>query len=93
LKAQIERAQTKLSGLPSTVRGRLSTQQVRSPGGPTRIRTPNRPRPPNRAADAPRASSSGCAPSPASSEGFRPWRDAGYSSRACWQESSPPRSG
>ena len=32
LKAQIERAQTKLSGLPSTVRGRLSTQQVRSPG-------------------------------------------------------------
>jgi hypothetical protein len=32
LKAQIERAQTKLSGLPSTVRGRLSTQQVRIPG-------------------------------------------------------------
>ena len=34
LKAQIERAQSKLSGLPSTVRGRLSTQQVRVPGRP-----------------------------------------------------------
>jgi hypothetical protein len=32
LKAQIERAQSKLSGLPSTVRGRLSTQQFRVPG-------------------------------------------------------------
>ena len=34
LKAQIERTQSKLSGLPSTVRGRLSTQQVRVPGRP-----------------------------------------------------------
>ena len=32
LKAQIERTQTRLSGLPSAVRGRLSTQQVRIPG-------------------------------------------------------------
>lgn len=34
MKAQIERAQSSLSGLPSTVRGRLSTQQVRIPGRP-----------------------------------------------------------
>ena len=34
LKAQIERAQSRLSGLPSTVRERLSTQRVRVPGRP-----------------------------------------------------------
>src|SRR3712207_9308586 len=34
LKAHIERAQSSLSGLPSTVRGRLSTQQIRIPGKP-----------------------------------------------------------
>ena len=46
LKAQIERAQTKLSGLPSTVRGRLSTQQVRSPGGSNADPNPEPPPPP-----------------------------------------------
>lgn len=32
LSAQLEKASTKISGLPETVRGRLSTQQVRAPG-------------------------------------------------------------
>ncbi len=32
LGAQIEKASTKISGLPDTVRGRLSTQQIRIPG-------------------------------------------------------------
>ncbi len=32
LGAQIEKASTKISGLPNTVRGRLSTQQIRIPG-------------------------------------------------------------
>ncbi len=32
LAAQIEKASTKISGLPNTVRGRLSTQQIRIPG-------------------------------------------------------------
>ena len=81
-KAQIERAQTKLSGLPSTVRGRLSTQQVRIPGRQDAEPNPETPRHPNSAADASRASSSGCAPSQDSSKGSRPRRGAGYSSRA-----------
>lgn len=34
LNSQFERASTRISGLPSTVRGRLSTQQVRTPGRP-----------------------------------------------------------
>ena len=34
LQAQLEKAHSTLSGLPSTVRGRLSTQQVRVPGRP-----------------------------------------------------------
>lgn len=34
LKAQLMKATTKISGLPDTVRGRLSTQQVRIPGRP-----------------------------------------------------------
>lgn len=46
LKAQIERAQTTLSGLPSTVRGRLSTQQVRVPGRPNAEPNPEPPPPP-----------------------------------------------
>lgn len=46
LKAQIERAQTKLSGLPSTVRGRLSTQQVRIPGRQGAEPNPESPPPP-----------------------------------------------
>ena len=46
LKAQIERAQTKLSGLPSTVRGRLSTQQVRIPGRQDAEPNPESPPPP-----------------------------------------------
>ncbi len=45
-KAQIERAQTKLSGLPSTVRGRLSTQQVRIPGRQGAEPNPESPPPP-----------------------------------------------
>ncbi len=45
-KAQIERAQTKLSGLPSTVRGRLSTQQVRIPGRQGAEPNPEPPPPP-----------------------------------------------
>ncbi len=46
LKAQIERAQTKLSGLPSAVRGRLSTQQVRIPGRQGAEPNPESPPPP-----------------------------------------------
>ena len=46
LQAQIQRAQTKLSGLPSTVRGRLSTQQVRIPGRPNAEPDPEPPPPP-----------------------------------------------
>src|SRR5215207_1667723 len=45
LKAQIERAQTRLSALPSAVRGRLSTQQVRMPGRQGAEQNPE-PRPP-----------------------------------------------
>jgi hypothetical protein len=46
LQAQIERAQTKLSGLPSAVRGRLSTQQVRIPGKQGAEPNPESPPPP-----------------------------------------------
>lgn len=34
LKAQLMKASTKISGLPNTVRGRFSTQQIRIPGKP-----------------------------------------------------------
>lgn len=51
LNAQLERASTKISGLPSTVRGRLSTQQVRVPGRPGA--EPN-PEPPERPSEQPR---------------------------------------
>lgn len=46
LKAQIERTQSRLSGLPSTVRGRLSTQQVRVPGRQGTEPNPEPPPPP-----------------------------------------------
>ena len=46
LQAQLERAQSKLSGLPSTVRGRLSTQQIRVPGKPNAEPNPEPPPPP-----------------------------------------------
>jgi len=46
LKAQIERAQTRLSALPSAVRGRLSTQQVRMPGRQGAEPNPEPPPPP-----------------------------------------------
>lgn len=46
LKAQIERTQSKLSGLPTAVRGRLSTQQVRMPGRRGAEPNPEPPPPP-----------------------------------------------
>ena len=43
LNAQIEKATTKISDLPSTVRGRLSTQRVRVPGTPNPEEPPEEP--------------------------------------------------
>lgn len=45
LNSQLERASTKISGLPSTVRGRLSTQQVRVPSRPNADPNPEPPEP------------------------------------------------
>ena len=46
LNAQIEKATTRISELPSTVRGHLSTQRVRVPGTPTPDERPEEPEPP-----------------------------------------------
>ena len=46
LNAQIEKATSRVSDLPSTVRDRLSTQRVRVPGTPTPDERPEEPEPP-----------------------------------------------
>ena len=46
LNAQIEKATDKISDLPSTVRGRLSTQRVRVPATPSPEEAPDEPAPP-----------------------------------------------
>lgn len=46
LNAQIQKAAEKIPDLPSTVRGRLSTQRIRVPGTPTPQEIPEEPEPP-----------------------------------------------
>lgn len=46
LNAQIQKASTKISELPSTVQGRLSTQRIRVPGTPVPEENPDGPEPP-----------------------------------------------
>lgn len=46
LNASIQKATTRISGLPNTVRGQLSTQRVRIPGTPRPEQPPEEPEPP-----------------------------------------------